>query len=333
MILVRAVTKNDIDSLMKLADKVGIGFTTIVADKKIYKQKITRAIDCFYNAIENGYYLFVFETDGEITGCAAIDVKPGLYSPFYTYKILDIHNTYERFEIDCTYQALQMVNEFDDATELCSLFLLPEYRNKMNGYLLSYSRLLYVAAFPEKFTDIFFAEIRGCSDQNGISPFWESVGRKFYAMDFAKADELSGIGDKDFIQALKPTFPIYINMLSKEAQDVIGVPHYLSMPAMKLLQKQGFYYHQYIDIFDAGPTLSVEKNNIKTVRQAQYCHVVSIAEEEKGVDYMIASMKHGFRVTLTKLSSVNDSALSIPKSVAELLRVEVGDQVVIAPLF
>lgn len=333
MILVRSVTKNDINGLMKLATSVGIGFTTLVADNQIFKKKIARAIDCFYNAIENGYYLFVFETNGEIVGCAAIDVKPGLYSPFYTYKILDIHNTYESFNIDCTHKALQMVNDFDEATELCSLFLLPEYRDKMNGYLLSYSRLLYVAAFPEKFTDIFFAEIRGCSDQDGVSPFWESVGRKFYTMDFAKADELSGIGDKDFIQALKPEFPIYIDMLSKEAQEVIGVAHYLSKPAMKLLEKQGFYNHQYVDIFDGGPTLSIEKDNIKTVRQAKYCHVVSIAEEEKGMDYMIASLTHGFRVTLTKLSSVNDSALSIPKSVAELLHIQVGDQVVIAPLF
>jgi len=333
MIVVRAVTKNDIDSLMKLAEKVGIGVTTIVADKKIFERKITRSIECFKTEVDDGYYLFVFEMDGQIVGCAAIDVKPGMYNPFYTYKILDIHNIFEPYQVDHRYQVLQMVNDFDQASELCSLFLLPDYRNKMNGYLLSYSRLLYAAAFPKKFTDIFFAEIRGDSDQDGNSPFWEAIGKHFYGLDFIKADKLSGVGEKQFIQALKPGFPIYIDMLPKAAQDVIGKPHYLSAPAMKLLEKQGFYYHRYIDIFDGGPTISTEKNNIKTVNQAQYCHIVSIAPETRGIDYMIASVKNDFRVTLTKLSSVNDSALSIPQSVADILKIDVGDQVIIAPLF
>lgn len=38
--------------------------------------------------------------------------------------------------------------------------------------------------------------MRGFSDQNGHSPFWDSLGYLFFDMDFAAADYLSGVGQK-----------------------------------------------------------------------------------------------------------------------------------------
>lgn len=63
-----------------------------------------------------------------------------------------------------------------------------------------------------------------------------------------------------------PKLPIYINLLSDEAQAVIGKVHENTKPALRLLQKEGFICRDYVDIFDAGPTVECDLNNIDTVR-------------------------------------------------------------------
>ena len=44
---------------------------------------------------------------------------------------------------------------------------------------------------------------------------------------------LTGIGKKGFIADLMPKLPIYVNLLSKEAQAVIGEVHDNTRPALK----------------------------------------------------------------------------------------------------
>ena len=61
-------------------------------------------------------------------------------------------------------------------------------------------------------------------------------------MDFPSADYLTGIGEKTFIAELMPRFPIYVNMLDKAAQDVVGKVHQNTLPALKLLQSEGFSF-------------------------------------------------------------------------------------------
>ncbi|MBN0662068.1 arginine N-succinyltransferase, partial [Pseudomonas aeruginosa] len=100
----------------------------------------------------------------------------------------------------------------------CTLFLDPQWRKEGNGYLLSKSRFLFMAAFRERFNEKVVAEMRGVIDEQGYSPFWESLGKRFFAMEFSRADYLCGTGQKAFIAALMPKHPLYIDFLSPEAQ-------------------------------------------------------------------------------------------------------------------
>ncbi|MFN3589050.1 MAG: arginine N-succinyltransferase, partial [Spirosomataceae bacterium] len=50
--------------------------------------------------------------------------------------------------------------------------------------------------------------------------------------DFPTADYLTGIGQKVFIAELMPKYPIYVSLLSKEAQAVIGKVHEKTRPAL-----------------------------------------------------------------------------------------------------
>ncbi|MCX2958225.1 MAG: arginine N-succinyltransferase, partial [Serratia symbiotica] len=127
-----------------------------------------------------------------------------------------------------------------------------------NGKLLSKVRLLFIAAFRKRFMQRLIAEMRGFSDEKGRSPFWESIGRHFFPIEFAKADYLSGIGQKAFIAELMPKHPLYIDFLSEDAQKVIGEVHPQTVPARRVLESEGLDYQGYVDIFDGGATLEAE---------------------------------------------------------------------------
>lgn len=89
-------------------------------------------------------------------------------------------------------------NDMTGNSELCSLFLQAGHRSGLNGRLLSKARFLFIAHFPELFGDKVIAEMRGYSDESGVSPLWEGLVRRFFKMDFARADYLTGVGNKSF---------------------------------------------------------------------------------------------------------------------------------------
>src|SRR5690606_40386071 len=68
---------------------------------------------------------------------------------------------------------------------------------------------------------------------------------------------------------LMPKLPIYVKLLPKEAQEVIGQVHENTRPALAMLQSEGFRFRGYVDIFDAGPTVESEIENIRSVRESK----------------------------------------------------------------
>lgn len=75
---------------------------------------------------------------------------------------------------------LFLSNDHTGSSELCTLFLDPDWRKEGNGYLLSKSRFMFMAAFRDKFNEKVVAEMRGVIDEHGYSPFWQSLGKRFF---------------------------------------------------------------------------------------------------------------------------------------------------------
>ena len=172
-------------------------------------------------------------------------------------------------------------------SEMCSLFLRPDQRQGSNGRLLSLGRLLFVAEIPHLFGDKLIAELRGSADEQGCSPFWDSLGRHFFKMDFSHADHLSGLGSKSFIAELMPRQPLYTCLLTEQAQAVIGKPHPNTEPALKILTAEGFAHKGYIDIFDAGPVIEAPVSKIRTVRDSQPLLLAIGTPDEQAAIYLI----------------------------------------------
>ncbi|WP_028112820.1 arginine N-succinyltransferase [Ferrimonas kyonanensis] len=273
MLKVRPIAERDYPALLQIAEDSGHGFTSLPIDETLLKSKIQRSLRSFARQVEvpgDELYLMVLEdtSSGDVVGTCAIEAAVGIEDAFYHYRLgKDVHVS-PQLGIRREVSTLTLCNDYTGAAELCTLYLKPDWRKDDNGRFLSMCRFLLMAAHPQRFGDKVIAEMRGVSDGDGSSPFWQWLERHFFGIDFPTADYLTGIGDKVFVAELMPRHPIYVNLLSPEAQAVVGEVHDNTRPALRLLENQGFRCQGYVDIFDAGPTVECQRDQIKAVRES-----------------------------------------------------------------
>ncbi|CZF80374.1 arginine N-succinyltransferase [Grimontia sp. AD028] len=333
MLVIRPIRETDFDALMLCAEESGHGFTSLPVDETLIKGRIDHSLDSFARNAQapgmEGYLMVAEDTEtGEVAGTTGIEAAIGLDNPFYSYHISKIVHHSRRLDVHNVVEVLTFGNNYTGATEICTLFLRPEFRQGLNGKLLSKCRFLMLAQFPEKFSDVIFAEMRGVSDEDGNSPFWAWLKEHFFSIDFTLADYLTGTGQKGFIADLMPKLPIYVSLLSEEAREVIGQVHEKTRPALRLLEKEGFTCRGYVDIFDAGPTVECLRQNIDSIRRS-FTARVKIAEHSSAQDYLICNSDfENFRATATKVGVDEErNEVLISKEVAEALFVQDGDTV------
>ncbi|GAB3534096.1 arginine N-succinyltransferase [Photobacterium proteolyticum] len=333
MLVIRPITEADLPALMQCAEESGHGFTSLPVNEEILRNRIEHSVESFAKAVTKpgpeGYLMVAEDTKtGEIAGTTAIEAAIGLDNPFYTYHLSTVVHSSRRLNVHNVVKVLTFGNDYTGVSELCTLFLRPEWRQGLNGRLLSKCRFMMMAEHPERFDTTVIAEMRGVSDEEGHSPFWEWLKEHFFSIDFTLADYLTGIGKKGFIADLMPKLPIYVNLLSPEAQAVIGEVHEKTRPALRLLEKEGFSCRGYVDIFDAGPTVECDTRNIESVRHSQRCTVV-IGESATGKDCIISNSSfENFRAVVGKVVLDEEKAIAqMDAEMAEALQVKNGDQV------
>ncbi|WP_312240477.1 arginine N-succinyltransferase [Pantoea sp.] len=273
MMIIRPVERDDLPHLLRLANKTGGGLTSLPADSTTLQARIERSIQTWQGTLpraEQGYvFVLADSADDRVVGICAIEVAVGLQDPWYNFRVGTQVHASKTLNVYTNLATLSLSNDHTGSSELCTLFLDPDYRDGRNGYLLSKSRFLFMANFRHCFMERVVAEMRGVSDEQGHSPFWESVGSRFFSLTFSEADFLSGTGQKTFIAELMPKHPLYIHYLSPEAQAVIGEVHPKTAPARAVLEAEGFRYCNYVDIFDGGPTLECDIDQIRAIRESR----------------------------------------------------------------
>ena len=263
-----------------------------------------------------------------LVGTASIISKVGVKEPFYTYELKTVRMTSKALNIKKVIRYLKLKIIRNGPTEVGTLFLRPSARKKNCGRLLALSRYLFIAQHRRRFADKVIAELRGVINSKGKSPFWNAVCKHFFVIEFKKAD-LMVMRDKSFIADLIPKHPIYIPILAKSAQKVIGCVHKHTVPALKLLQKEGFDYVPEIDIFEAGPTLAAKAGNIRTVKKSRIMKVAAVIDTiEEGKDYLIANVSSlkAFRVTKDKVI-LGEDGVTLRKETAKAIKVAKGQKV------
>ncbi|WP_395340066.1 arginine N-succinyltransferase [Ningiella sp. W23] len=343
MLIIRPIRDSDYAALYEIANESGIGFTSLPVNENLLRKKIDSANAAFASTPKcpgPESYLFVAENSetGEVVGTSGIEATVGLNDAFYHYHVSKVVHASRELGVHNTVDILMFCNDYTGVSEICTLFLREKARKGLSGRLLSKFRFLFMAQHPERFSDTLIAEMRGVSDDNGTSPFWEWLETHFFSVDFPTADYLTGIGNKVFIAELMPKYPIYVNLLSKAAQACIGKVHEKTIPALRLLEQEGFKSRGYVDIFDAGPTIEADVANITTVRNSRCCEVLIVDDSRLAnaqMHYIINTQISNFRACVGKIvlgeSEDEQGKALISQETAKALLVDSNCQIRFAP--
>ncbi|MBM7059624.1 arginine N-succinyltransferase [Pseudomonas sp. UL073] len=333
--IVRPVRSADLPALLELARSTGAGLTTLPANEERLAHRVGWAEKTFRGEAEraDADYLFVLESDdGQVVGISAVAGAVGLREPWYNYRVGLTVSASQELKIHREIPTLFLANDLTGNSELCSLFLHAGHRSGLNGRLLSKARMLFIAEFRSLFSDKVIAEMRGLSDEDGRSPFWESLGRHFFKMEFSQADYLTGVGNKAFIAELMPKFPLYTCFLSEAARNTIGRVHPNTEPALAMLKAEGFGYQGYVDIFDAGPAIEAETDKIRAVRDSQVLVLAIGTPGEDAAQYLVHNRKlQDCRITAAP-ARLAAGTLVVDAQAAKRLNLRAGDQVRAVPL-
>jgi arginine N-succinyltransferase len=131
-----------------------------------------------------------------------------------------------------------------------------------------------------------------------------------------------------------PSYPLYVPLLPAEAQRVLGEPDEGALLAYDIHLEEGFEPDRFVDIFDAGPVLtvaverssSVVANEIRVVRSAQGNVAI-------GAPYLIAAGgAHEFRCALADLPSARTQGAPLSDDVKQALGVADNASIRCVPL-
>ena len=334
MIVVRPANPDDLDQLLRLTALTGFGLSTLPPDREFLAERLQVAHESFAGLEDKEHgndYLFVMTDDEEVIGTCGIVPRVGVPEPFYAYRVETLTLQSEALDVYKQIDVLNLMEERHGPSEVGSLFLRPDHARKGLGRWLSRSRFLFIAEHRDLFQPTVIAEMRGRVDDQGCSPFWESLGRQFFDIDFPKADYMS-MKNKTFISDLMPRHPIYIPLLSKEAQAVVGQVHEKTAPALRLLQAEGFEYAGMVDIFEGGPVVSCKRDEIRTVEESRRARVAKIAlQEMDGESCLVSRIHPEFCTGRGVVERVTDDEIVIGPDTASCLGIREGDVVRYAP--
>ena len=340
MNLIRPIKLSDLDALLQMAKSAGAGFTSLPPVPEFLRQKIELSEKSFAAKVKNAgheRYMFALEDSetGKVGGCCAVEAACGLDEPFYNYHVGSTVHASRELKIYNLSPTLYLSNDLTGTSVLCSLYLSPDFREGGTGRLLSKSRFLFMANFTQRFAPKVIAEMRGVSDDQGRSPFWECLGRHFFTIDYDRAEHLVGMGNKSFIAELMPKHPIYTVLLPAEARAILGKVHPQTAPALHLLQQEGFRYQGYIDIFDGGPTVEAPLAEIRSIKRSR----VVKAEIGKTPGKTWSTTAHllantllkDYRCILAEVAADNDRVI-LSAEQAKALKLKTGDAVRVTEL-
>ncbi|MCE5316310.1 MAG: arginine N-succinyltransferase [Parachlamydia sp.] len=333
MHVIRPIRHTDFEAFVHMAQSASIGITNLPKNPDLLKKKLEDSLKAFAEERSTpspDCYLFVLEhPETGVGGVAGLFSQTAVKVPEFFFMIEKISLPRFHPAVPAEMPLLLPVIEQNGPSEICSLFLAHNARKAGLGRLLSLSRFLFMAAFPQRFQETVTALMRGYFDAEGRSPFWEGVGRKFLDVDFLTLLRLRE-GSDEFVRNILPKYPMYAPLLSSEAQAAIGRVHPNTLPALTMLQHEGFIETGQIDFFDAGPRIKATSRNIRTVRESRVATVRAIVPSFQGEFYLICNSRLDFRAIIAPLILQDEGitqGITLGSDAAEALMVKTGDTI------
>lgn len=356
MLFVRPARLSDLDALEHMARAARPVLHSLPHDRRALEARVALSEDSFRADVDfpgEEVYLFVLEegATGKLLGTASVVAAAGYAEPFYVFRNDALIHASRELHVNRKIHALTMSHELTGKSRLAGFYIDPSLRGDAAAHLLSRARMMYVAANRRRFTPEVFSLLLGVTDEEGTSPFWEAVGRRFFGRDFAQIEMASGGRSRTFIAEVMPSYPLYVPLLPDAAQRVIGEPNAKALLSYDIHLEEGFEPDRFVDIFDAGPVLTAQVdrsacvafNETRTVREASESAMsamsatsaVGAVQDERGActTYLVASNRGGdFRCVLAELPSAGHSDAPLAGHARAALDVMHGDPVRCVPL-
>jgi arginine N-succinyltransferase len=333
---VRPATAEDHKAIYQMAKLTGGGFTNLPPDRATLVAKLDRSEKSFSRNEESqagDLYMFVLEDPKKkiIRGTCQVFGQVGTTQPFYSYHLSTMTQSSPELGKTFRNQLLTLTTDLEGSSEVGGLFLHPELRAGGWGSLLARSRYLFMKLHRARFGEVTLAELRGVMDEAGNAPFWDALAGKFFGISFPEADEFNAVHGTKFIADLMPRTPIYVALLTEAARTVMGQPHPSGRAALRMLEEEGFYFDRYLDIFDGGPTVTADTDDIRTIRESTRDTVCEIADGGTIKALAASGSLKDFRACSASVRKLAKKGICIDPEAAELLEVKVGDEIVMVP--
>jgi arginine N-succinyltransferase len=338
--IVRPARLTDLTALHRLARQSLVGVTSLPDDQARLEQRLRCSEASFASEVDypgEEDYLFVLEdgVSGELLGCAGIQANCGFSQPFYSLRHDVFVHASPSLGIKHKVHALTLCHDLGGNSLLKGFHVTSTLREGPAAQLMSRARLLFIAAHRRRFSSRLVAEMVGCTDEQGQSPFWEALGEHFFGMSYGEAEALGASADRTYFAELLPHYPIYVSLLREQAQDVIGQVHPGAKRPYDLLLNEGFESERYIDVYDAGPTLEANTEQVRSVADS---HVVPLRitspPSVPGAPAWLVSNQRlaGYRAVIIRSNWLAGRPLAVSAMEAAALQLNEGDHVRLARL-
>ena len=325
--LIRPIVMADADALLNLITESSGGLSSLQPRLDFLKDYIATSEKSFGGQYPlekpHKYLLGMFEPSplsgkdgGRLIGCSAVKTQIGIESPFINFDL----------QGDGQDQFLKASSRFKGATEVGSLFLHPDFRDSGLGRYLAKVRYHLIGSEPWRFGDMIIAELRGICGKEG-SPLYDHLYEYKLDKTFLEADAEYFDRNPDSLGDIVPIgnvptydFPIDVKMS-------LAQPNPTGIGAMRLLQSEGFIFSGTIDLFDAGPIMSVHRDTIRTTMQTKTLPCLSATDLiDAGDSLMSVGTVSDFRAVVTPAAEL-DRGVLVPQSALDMLGVEAGAQI------
>lgn len=329
MIIIRPIKKKDLDVFAEFSFESLLGITNLSRDRDKLLEKIMNSEKNFLSDVKQPsfeeYYFVLEDLSTERIGGVCGILANSSMSRKYCYQIDTIVTCNKHLSAPKEMQILRPAISKVNASEICSLYLEPIFRHSGQGRLLSLSRFLFIAFQKQRFKSKILAELRGFVDHGQACPFWNGIGHHFCLLSFVEI--MSQIDqDRTFVSEILPKHPLYISLLPKEVQEVIGKTHESSKPALTMLTQEGFTQTQEVDVIDGGPTFLANASSIRTIKHSSLVKAQLSKEDlEEEAEYIIGNEKLNFRSCYGKLRFTSKTHALINEEIANGLSIKNGD--------
>lgn len=202
-------------------------------------------------------------------------------------------------------------------TELNSSFLAPRARGAGSGRLLSRGRFMFIHQVSRQIPSTIASHLRGRFSSDGTAPFWYRFGDHVTSdWDDSVAAELALAADPsrlaDFAGHRRP--------VTADVLDSLGPVNRASLPAFRLLMREGLRPNGMYDPIDGGPTLVAERDQTMTSKHRWHGRAVVVDEPADPSAALVAVTNvDRFRVTEAAIGLTDDGRIAISRGTASLL--------------